>query len=185
LVAATAGIVVDWVGGGHAAWLAAIGVLLIPGRVQGHYYRDLFRGRRSIDEQQYEAGLFYTQRFLILIRERPKLKRLLWLGWPIYTDDAEAMALNNLGAAHLELGEWDAATAAFHEALGLDARYPMPCFNLALLAEAKGERSEAERLFHEAALRGLCNTSIDDLIHRAQSVLARIEGRGAVAPAEE
>jgi hypothetical protein len=43
----------------------------------------------------------------------------MWLCWAFYTRDIEAMALNNLGAARLELGARDEAAAAFREALAL------------------------------------------------------------------
>lgn len=114
-------------------------VLLIPGRIAGYYWRDQFRGRRLMAEHRYDESLAASNAFLRQVREEHWRKRLLWLMWSFYTTDAEAMALNNIGAAHVELGEWELARTAFQDALAVDQLYPIPHFNLAMLSHLEGD----------------------------------------------
>jgi Flp pilus assembly protein TadD len=86
------------------------------------------------------------------------------------------MALNNLGAAYLEIDDFAAAEDAFSAALAIDPEYPLPHYNLAIervLANdapaAAGHMAEAERL-------GFRGTGIDAIIRQGQSLLARVEG---------
>lgn len=157
--------------------LIALGLILIlPGRIQGYFYRDLFRGRRLLSEGQLEASLEHSERFLATVRRRPGLKSLLWLSWSVYTPDVEAMALNNLGAAHLGLGRLDAATRAFEEALRIDPQYPMPVFNLAVIRQVQGDSDEAARLAEKAGELGYSGGGTDRLVQIAQTVMARVGG---------
>jgi tetratricopeptide (TPR) repeat protein len=162
--------------------LGTVAVLLVPGRVQGRYYRDFFRARELVDERRFAESLPFGERFLDRIRARPGLKRLVWLSWPAYSPDIEAMALNNLGAAHLELGDFEAAERRLGEAMALDPLYPVPVFNLAMLAAVGGDTAAAMRLLEECVRLGYRRTAIDDLIHRSQALLARLEGRGVGPP---
>lgn len=152
-------------------------LLLIPGRIQGHYYRDLFAGRRAMEAGDVEGSMVYTERFLTTIRKKPGLKSLIWLGGVIYTADPEAMALNNLGAAHLESARLGAAESAFRAALDADPLYPIPLTNLAVIREAGGDRAGAEDCLRQAAAYGYTKTALDRIVHRAGALLSRVEGR--------
>ena len=164
----------------HPAVVAvAVIALLIPGRILGVFYRDLFRGRRLLDTGEPAASIPCTLRFLEYIRQRPWRKRLLWLAWSVYTPDAEAMALNNLGAAYLETGNLDAARSAFRSSLTIDPKYPIPYYNLALERVIADDHAEAERLMAEAERLGLRHGGLDTMIRQAQSLYARVEGRTA------
>lgn len=164
--------------GGVPALLVMGVALLVRGRVQGYFYRDLFRGRRLLGERRFAESISYNERFLSTVRRKPWLKQLFWLGWSIYTPNAEAMALNNLGAAHLELGHFDQATSMFSDALARDPEFPMPYYNLALMHEVLGDHGRAEPLLREASERGYKRTSVDRLISQAGGLYARLEGRG-------
>src|SRR5262245_6475099 len=168
-------------GGGVGPMLVVAAVLLIPGRVQGRFYRDLFQGRRLLDAGYHREAVAYLERFIALVRVQPWRKRLLWLSWSVYTPDAEAMALNNLGAAKLALGQQSASEQAFKEALTLDPLYPVPHFNIAVLHQIRGNRPLAEQAAAEAARLGFARSTIDAVIYHAQSILARVEGRGVPA----
>jgi tetratricopeptide (TPR) repeat protein len=171
-------------GGGIVPMLVVAAILLVPSRLLGVVYRDLFRGRRLLDQRQAERSIQYTQRFLDHIRRHPTRKRLLWLAWSVYTPDAEAMALNNLGAAHLESGNFAAASDALKAALAIDPKYPIPYYNLAIERAAAKDNEEAARLGIEAEKLGFRGTRLDGIIREAQSLLARLEGRGdTLAPA--
>jgi hypothetical protein len=51
-------------------------------------------------------------------------------------------------------------------------------YNLALIAAARDEDEEAERLLGEAQRLGYTGGNVDQLIGRAGNALARLEGRG-------
>jgi tetratricopeptide (TPR) repeat protein len=169
-------------GGGLGPLILVAVVLLIPGRILGVVYRDLFRGRRLLDKGQAEASIPYTLRFLQFIRQHPGRKRLLWLAGFIYTPDAEAMALNNLGAAHLASGNFAAAAEALHAALAIDPEYPKPHYLLAIERSVAKDEEAATRHAAEAQRLGFRQTSMDTIIHKAQTLLAYVEGRGIKAP---
>lgn len=151
---------------------------IILGRVQGIFYRELFLGRRLFDQHRYEDAIKYFQDFLANVGARSWLKRMIWLSWPIYTPNVVAMTLNNIGAANLELGRFDEAESAFEEAISLDKAYPLPYFNMAVLHEIHGNRVLSEKALAEASRLGYSGGTIDIIINRAGSLLARIEGRG-------
>ena len=168
-------------GGGSVPMIVVAAILLIPGRILGVAYRDLFRGRRLLDLRQAEASIPYTLRFLEYIRQHPGRKRLLWLAWSVYTPDSEAMALNNLGAAHLESGDFVAAADAFNAALAVDPEYPIPHYNLAIERAVAKDEAAAARHAAEAERLGFRGTSVDAIIRNAGALLARVEGRGVTA----
>ena len=176
LVAVTA-LILSLVGWSVSAIMVASLVLLIPGRVQGHYYRDLFTGRRALEAGDPDASISHSERFLAAVHEKPGLKSLIWLGGVIYTADVEAMALNNLGAAHMESGRLGTAESMFNNALRVDPLYPVPFTNLAVLSEVAGNRAEARRFLQEAAERGYIGGSLDRVIQQSGALLARMEGK--------
>jgi tetratricopeptide (TPR) repeat protein len=171
--------VIRGLGGGAGAMLAVAAVLLVPGRVQGVFFRDLFQGRRLLDTGHAAEAVPHLERFLQTVHAEPWRKRLLWLSWSIYTPNVEAMALNNLGAARMRLGQLLEAETAFQEALALDPLYPVPQFNIAILHEMRGDRATAERAVAEATRLGYTGGTVDTMAHAAQSLLAQIEGRSA------
>ena len=88
-------------------------------------------------------------------------------------------ALNNLGAAHLRMGDLQAAATALRAALAVDPQYPLPYYNLAVERELADDHAEATRLLAEAQRLGYRWTTLDALIAEAQALLARVEGAGA------
>lgn len=177
-VALTGSVALMTVGSGAWGLLAAGVLLLAPGRIQGAAFRDFFRGRRLFNEGRFEECIPCFERFLARIRRRPALKRLVWLQWTVYSTDIEAMTLNNLGGAYVQLGDADTGERYLHEALRVDPVYPMPYYNLHLIALARGDEAEAERLLAEAHRLGFTGGRVDQAIHQAGSALARMEGRG-------
>ena len=164
----------------HPLALLGVGVLLmIPGRVSGFVWRDLYRGRRLCEAGQFEASLRCSQRFLETISERPRLRRLWWLAWAFYSRDSKAMALNNIGAAQLELGRLDEAESSLRKALVADSQYPIPHYNLAVLSEVRRDSPAAREHANEAVVLGYERAVSDRIIHAAGALLARIEGRGS------
>src|SRR5262245_16953154 len=54
-------------------------VLLVPGRLQGFFFRSLFRGRHLLDENQPQPALEQLRAFIEQLNENPWQKRLIWL----------------------------------------------------------------------------------------------------------
>lgn len=157
--------------------LAAL-ACVVPGRVQGHFWRSFFRGRRALGGGRYEAAIEHFESFLEQLVRRPWLKSLIWLAGAIYTRDIAVMTLNNIGAAYLQLGHWTSAAEYLERALSKDPECPLPHFNLAVLAQVRGEEEEALRLLARANELGYRRTSVDRLIHTTGELLARVEGLG-------
>ncbi len=156
-------------------------VLLLPGRIQGFLFRDLFRGRRDMDSNNPESALEHFNSFLITIRAQPWRKPALWLSWSIYTPNVEAMTQNNIGAAQLNLGNLSAAEAALNTALVLDPQYPLPHANLALVAALRSDSSAIERHLDAARKGGYKGAGLDRFVSRSQSLLAAVESHGPAA----
>lgn len=151
--------------------------LLVPGRVQGVLLRDLFRGRRQLEQGDAEASIASTTRFLGQLDRRPWLRHAVWLAWSTYTHQLRAMALNNLGTAHLRSGRVDEAERWFDQALALDPLYPLPWFNRAIIAQVREDPDRASAAFAEARRLGFTGGSLDQLTQKAGDLLANIEGR--------
>jgi tetratricopeptide (TPR) repeat protein len=156
--------------------------LLVPSRVQGWYWRDFFRGRRLLAAGRAQEAALHFERFLAQIRAQPSLRRLIWLNGAMYTRDVEAMTQNNLGAALLQVGDLKAARSALDTAVRLDPLYPMPYFNLALLAQAEGAPAAAAGLLERSRALGFDRATCDQLLGAAGRLLAVLEGRGSSLP---
>ena len=172
-----AGVTIYVVGSNPVFLVAAALVLIIPGRIQGFFYRDFFTGRQLFDKGAFKESLFYSEKFIVQLNSKPNLKHLLWVTWPIYSVEIKAMALNNLGAAYLELGDFENAESQFQAALSLDPHYPIPYFNLAIVNELRQMHDLAKQCAEKACLLGYRQSTFDKVILKAQTLLASIEGR--------
>ena len=164
-------------GSTHAAVIVVV-LLIVPGRVQGLLYRPLFRGQRALASQKPAQALADFHQFLQTIESQPWRKWALWLSWSIYTPHANAMGLNNVGAAHAAMGEIDTAEAAWRQALVVDPLYAIPHANLAATAASRGEADLAAKLLAEAARLGYSGGALDRATQRVQQLLARVESHG-------
>ncbi|AFY77635.1 tetratricopeptide repeat protein [Pleurocapsa sp. PCC 7327] len=158
--------------------LATSLLLLVPGRIQGHLWRDFFRGRRLLQRRQCDRALAYFYNFLKRLKEKPILKRAIWLSWAVYSRDIEAMTHNNIGVAYMELGDFKKAKRALLTSISIDPKYPLPFFNLAIVAKMQRDSARARKLLDKSARLGYRQTTVDRLIHLSESLLARVEGRG-------
>ncbi|NOK63797.1 MAG: hypothetical protein GFH27_549283n29 [Chloroflexi bacterium AL-W] len=165
---------------GWNVWVTVglIFALLIPGRVQGLLFRDLFRGRRALDQHHPAEALEHWERFLKTIQSQPWRKPALWLSWSVYTPSVEAMVLNNIGTAHLILDNREQAIATWHAALELDPRYPLPYTNLAVVSASEGDSSTAENLLASAKQLGYSGNAFDQVVQKVQHLLANVESHG-------
>lgn len=155
----------------------AIVGLLLPGRVQGVLWRDFLRGRHAIDRGRFADAHAHFSRFEANLEGRPWLRHGIYLQWSVYTWSTHAMLANNLGVCELQLGDTGAAQARFEHALALDAGYPVPYVNLAVIAFVRGQPELANDLLGQAVMRGYSGGARDRMIAMAASTLAAIEGR--------
>jgi hypothetical protein len=86
-----------------------------------------------LQERQFAQSARHSKKFLQDIGGRPWIQHFTWLGAGTYSRDAKALALNNLGAAEIFLGEFAAARAHLERSRKLDDENPLPYFNLAEL----------------------------------------------------
>jgi tetratricopeptide (TPR) repeat protein len=152
-------------------------ILFIPGRVQGFFWRKFFRGRKLASAGKYPEALLQFELFLQELQHRPWLKHLMWLGYGVYTRKVEAMTWLNIGTIFLREGEFELAEKNFHTAIELDADYPLPHFNLAIIHQVRGCEAEAEEAVAKARELGFEASRSDKLVAIAGELLAQIEGR--------
>jgi ATP-dependent Clp protease adapter protein ClpS len=162
-----------------AAVLLIVVALLVPGRVLGYFWRDLLTGLRLLRERQFAQSARHSKKFLEDIGRRPWIQHLTWLGSGTYSRNAKAMALNNLGAAEISLGEFATARDHLEQSSRLDGENPLPYFNLAQLEMILGNEARSRDSLEQAKRRGYTKNLSDRLIQRAQSRFAFVEGRGA------
>lgn len=162
------------------AVVALVIVLLTPGRVQAFYWRDLLAGLHHLNQRDYVRSKACSQRFLSRLAERPWLRRLIWLGRSRYTRNVEVMALNNLGAAELGLGELEAAQDHFEQAIALDPDCPLPYRNLGVLAMRTGPSSAANVWFEKAGALGLTGGWSDRRSQESQARHAALATTGSL-----
>ena len=169
----------------------ALGVLfialLLSGRIQAHFWFELLAGLRALNQRDYGASKVHSERFLAQLHERPWLKRLIWLGPSSYALSAEALALNNLGAPEMSLGEFDAARARFDQAIALDPPGPLPYSNMGALILRTGSSAEALPWFRKAEALGLRQDFTDRWMMSSQrrNVERSATGADRRAPAGE
>lgn len=154
-------------------------VLLLPGRVLGFFWRDLLRGLRLLHEKQYAQSKRHSELFLTKVKEQPWLKKLIWLGSGAYSRDPEAMALNNLGAAELKLGEFDHAKAHLAASIAVDGLNPLPYFNMGVLYSIFGDRDAAIGCFDKAVSLGYSRSAVDKFFLNSQKRFAESDGQGS------
>jgi tetratricopeptide (TPR) repeat protein len=160
------------------AVVVAVCLLLVPGRVQGHYWREFFRGRRLLDEDRPQDAIEHFRHFLADLERRPWLRNLMWLSWAFYTPSIEVMTRTNVGVALLKLGELDAAESESRAASQLDPEAPLPWNNLAIVHQMRGDTEAAEEAVRRARALGLGEGEADKLAQRAGRLLAKVEGSG-------
>ena len=90
------------------------------------------------------------------------------------------MALNNLGAAELAMGEVDAARAHLNEAIAKDPKCPLPYRNIGLLIQSTGSTEEARPWFEKAIALGLRGDWSDRAARASQRNNAELSTTGAV-----
>lgn len=171
--------------GGHTALAAALMALfaltLLSGRVQAYFWSDLLVGLHYLNLRDYPRSKAHSERFLVKLRQRPRLRHLIWLANSSYSADAEVLALNNLAAAEIGLGEIDAARAHLTRAMQLDPKCPLPYRNMGALTLRTGSTTDASPWFEKAATLGLRGDWSDKRALASQRRNAAFSATGVVA----
>ena len=163
----------------HLNWAqmgCLIVALLLPGRILGLAWRDQLAGLRLLNERRFAESARHTNRFLEQLARRPWIRHLIWLGAGTYSRDPKSLALNNLGAAEMFLGNFEAARGHLEESRQLDPENPLPYFNLAQLHRILKEPSKAQEFLDHAKRLGYSRGLSDKLIRQAQLRFARTDG---------
>jgi len=156
--------------------LPACLLFLLPGRVLGYFWRDLLTGLRLLNERRYAESRRHSERFLADVRRRPWLKHLIWLGSSSYSRDPEAMALSNLGAAEIALGQFYAARIHLEDSIRVDPLNPLPHYNMGVLLREAGETEAAQTCMARARELGLTGGLTDRIVQASQRRFADTDG---------
>ena len=160
---------------GPTGLLVAAVVLLVPGRVGAYFLRELFLSRRHVGAERYENGIASAERFLEQLDRQPWRQHFIYCFFGIYTWNTRAMALNNLGAAKMELGRIDEAEVPLGEALALDEDYPMPYYNLSIVEAVREDHARSDHLLAKARQLGFQPSTVDKAIMRVGAAYARVQ----------
>lgn len=158
-----------------AVLMGAAAILFVPGRLTGYLWRELIVGRRWMDSGRHDEAIPLLETFVRKLEAQPWLEKLIWIAPSIYTMRAKAMALNNRGVCHLELGELDAAERDFNEALQLDSLYPLPHFNLAVIERVREHEAKAQHHLEASRNLGFNGGPIDQILNRVKAAYAKLE----------
>jgi len=150
--------------------------LLIPGRILGYFWRDQLAGLRLLNQRRFEESAQHSLRFLHSLDQRPWIRHLIWLGSGTFSRNPKSMALNNLGAAEMCLGQFEQAKRHLEEARKSDGESPLPYFNLAQLHMILDEPAIARDFLLQARRLGYSRSSSDKLFHKIQARFASTDG---------
>jgi len=153
---------------------AAIALLLLPGIIGRRLLGDLFASRALLNGGEHQKALEAAERFLDQLARSRWIRHAIWTQFGVYTLSVEAMASNNAGAALLELGRFAEARAMLDRARAADRAYPIPLYNLAVIAKLEGAEAESERLISEAAARGFAGGQLDAIVQAVGEAYARL-----------
>lgn len=132
---------------------------------------------RLLNQKDFASSKRHSERFVAAVREKPWLKRPIWLGGSTYLRDPEAMALNNLGAAEVGLEAFDDARGPLEDPIALDDKNPSPFHSMGMVCLHTTARTEAEPWFERARALGLDQGASDRVVRAAQSRFAFTDGR--------
>jgi tetratricopeptide (TPR) repeat protein len=158
---------------GAQALFVLVVALLIPGRIPSFFWSQFYAGTRLLQAGDYREAIERFESFLTEVKQKSWLKKLMLLKWGRHTWDIEAMTLNNLGSAFLEMGELDRAGQTFEAATRIDEQYAIAHFNLALVRYAQGATEAARSLYERAHELGYPKMSFGAFAEKAGRIKDR------------
>jgi tetratricopeptide (TPR) repeat protein len=149
-------------------------VLIVPGVIGRWLLRDLLASRALMARGEFLSALAAAERFLAEQSRRPWIRHAIWTQYGVYTLSVEAMGLNNAGAALLELKRLADSRDMLERARAADPAYPIPAYNLAVVAKLEGDEAESSRLAQEAANLGYAHGDLDTILRGIGEAYARL-----------
>lgn len=146
--------------------LAALSSLLLG--------RSFYRGRAAMRAGRCDEAIGHFEAF----RSARSTSALPFLWLSLYTSDATALALNNIGACHLCAQRADRALAPLEEALARDPAYAMPHVNLACAHRLLGDVERSRFHADEARRLGFGRDAVEAAIRRAMAATKTRVGAG-------
>lgn len=162
---------------GIVGLVATAMVLLIPGRIGGYYLKNLFLSRKLISLSRFDEAIGAGQQCLEDLQRQPWRRHFIYCFFSVYTWDVELMARNNIGAAHMQLGEIEQAETHFRYAIEKDPDYPLPYTNLAIIAHVRNDKVEGDKLLRIAAEKGYSGGAVDRLISKVGGAYSHLQAR--------
>jgi tetratricopeptide (TPR) repeat protein len=143
--------------------ITLIMIFFVPSMIQGFFWNNFFLGRRYLKNGLWKKSIDQFLLFIKELNDKPMLKYFNAIRWPIYTASVEAMAWSNIGLAYINIFDFDEAARCFNKALSLDSDYPVPYFNLAIIALINKKESEAEKLWKKSQELGYSKEKFSNL----------------------
>lgn len=140
-------------------------IFLIPGRLVQYYWRDFFKGRKSLEKRNFDKAIQRFEFFLKEVEEYPWIKWLMFFSYGLYSFKVEAVALAYLGKCYIHKNNFEQAEAALNKALQIDTQYPVAFFNLAVMYALKNDEANARRCFEQARAHGYPKMKFENLSH--------------------
>lgn len=157
--------------GRTALGLGAVAILLalhVMGFMQRRFLSELLAGLHHLVRRDFAASKAHSERFLAQLEAQPWRGKFIALGLSSYSRNAEALARNNLGAAMVQLGEFDGAREQLSRAIALDSKSPLPHMNMGTLLLHSATYAEAQPWFEKAEALGFAGSWADDLVRASQ-----------------
>ena len=145
-------------------------LFFIPGRMVGYFCRNLIFGSKLLQQKKYRDSITYSQFFLNDCDRNPWIVHLIWCGPSFYTIFPKAMALNNIAAAYIELGELATAENFCQQALEIDKLYAIPYYNLAVISILQDDELTAQNHYARAKRLGFSGGAFDRFIYQIKSI---------------
>lgn len=161
--------------GSYVAILIYAVILLVPGRIGGLYLKNLFLSRSLLNRSRPAEAIDAGHRLLVELERQPWRRFFIFCFWGVYTWNVEAMALNNIGAAYLEMGKLDQSEDYLQRAIEKDASYAIPYANLAIISYARGNKMEGNRLINIAKKYGYTGAVEDQIISKVAAAYANVQ----------
>ena len=138
-------------------------VFLIPGRLVQYYWRDFFKGRKNLEQKNFDKAIQRFELFLKDVEESPWIKWLMFFSYGLYSFKVEAVALAYLGKCNIHKNNMDQAELFLNKALQIDTKYPVAFFNLAVIYAIRNNENESHRYFDLAIKNGYPKVKFEDL----------------------
>lgn len=138
-------------------------IFLIPGRLVQYFWRDFFKGRKSLEKGNFEKAIQRFELFLKDIEESPWIKWLMFFSHGLYSFKVEAVALVYVARCHIHKKELDQAELFLNKALQVDPKYSLAFFYLAVVYELRNDEASSRRYFDLARANGYPKMKFENL----------------------